>query len=78
MLGISLDRGLRREGGMGRQRYTPEQIIGKLREVEVALAKGRTVVEVARTLDLPPGVVPPSMLVMHPMTCPSNLGQLEV
>ena len=37
---------------MGRQRYTPEQIIGKLREVEVALAKGRTVVEVARTLGI--------------------------
>lgn len=37
---------------MGRQRYTPEQIIGKLREVEVALAKGRTVVEMARTLGI--------------------------
>jgi len=52
MLGISLDRDLRREGGMGRQRYTPEQIIGKLREAEVALAKGRTVVEVVRTLGI--------------------------
>ena len=28
---------------MPRQRFTPEQIIGKLREVEVALAKGSTV-----------------------------------
>ena len=37
---------------MGRQRYTPEQIIGKLREVEVALAKGRTVVEMVRTLGI--------------------------
>lgn len=35
---------------MGRQRYTPEQIIGKLHEVEVALPKGQTVVEVCRTL----------------------------
>ncbi len=37
---------------MGRQRYTPEQIIGKLREAEVALAKGQTVVEVVRTLGI--------------------------
>ena len=37
---------------MGRQRYTPEQIIGKLREVEVALAKGQTMVEVVRTLGI--------------------------
>ena len=35
---------------MGRQRYTPEQIIGKLREGEVALAKGQTVVQACRTL----------------------------
>ena len=28
---------------MPRQRFTPEQIIGKLREVEVAIAKGSTV-----------------------------------
>ena len=26
---------------MSRKRYTPEQIIGKLREAEVALAQGR-------------------------------------
>ncbi len=37
---------------MGRQRYTPEQIIGKLREAEVALAKGQTVVQVCRTLGI--------------------------
>jgi len=37
---------------MGRQRYTPEQIIGKLREVEVALAKGQTVVHMCRTLGI--------------------------
>ncbi len=37
---------------MGRQRYTPEQVIGKLREAEVALAKGQTVVEVVRTLGI--------------------------
>ncbi len=27
---------------MSRRRYTPEQIIGKLREAEVALARGHT------------------------------------
>jgi len=37
---------------MGRQRYTPEQIIGTWREVEVALAKGHTVVEVCRSLGI--------------------------
>ena len=37
---------------MGRQRYTPEQIIGKLREAEVALAKGQTVVQACRTLGI--------------------------
>jgi len=37
---------------MSRQRYTPEQIIGKLREAEVALAKGQTVVQVSRTLGI--------------------------
>lgn len=28
--------------GMSRKRYTPEQIIGKLREAEVRLSKGQT------------------------------------
>ena len=28
---------------MGRKRYTPEQIIGKLREAEVLLGRGQTV-----------------------------------
>ena len=35
---------------MSRKRYTPEQIIGKLREAEVALAQGETVGQVCRTL----------------------------
>ena len=35
---------------MGRRRHTPEQVIGKLREAEVELAKGRTVAEVCRNL----------------------------
>jgi hypothetical protein len=37
---------------MGRKRHTPEQIIRKLREAEVALAKGQPVADI-----LMPGVV---------------------
>ena len=35
---------------MSRKRFTPEQIIGKLREAEVALAQGQTVAQVCRTM----------------------------
>jgi transposase-like protein len=35
---------------MGRKRHTPEQIIGKLREAEIELAKGQTTAEVVRKL----------------------------
>ena len=35
---------------MGRKRHTPEQIIRKLREAEVELAKGQSTAEVARKL----------------------------
>jgi hypothetical protein len=37
---------------MSRKRHTPEQIIGKLREAEVALAGGHAVFEVCRTLGI--------------------------
>ena len=37
---------------MGRTRHTAEQIIGRLREAEVALAKGQTTGEVARKLGI--------------------------
>ena len=37
---------------MSRKRYTPEQIIGKLREAEVSLAQGETVGQVCRTLGI--------------------------
>ncbi len=37
---------------MGRKRHTPEQIIRKLREAEVALAQGQTIAEVARKLSI--------------------------
>jgi putative transposase len=35
---------------MSRKRYSPEQIIGKLREAEVALAQGETAAQVCRSL----------------------------
>ena len=37
---------------MSRKRYTPEQIIGKLREAEVALAQGQTAGQVCRALGI--------------------------
>jgi putative transposase len=37
---------------MSRKHYTPEQIIGKLREAEVALAQGETAGQVCRTLGI--------------------------
>jgi hypothetical protein len=35
---------------MSRERFTPEQTIGKLREAEVTLAQGRTAAQLCRTL----------------------------
>ena len=35
---------------MARKRHSPEQILGKLREVEVALAKGQTVAGAVRQI----------------------------
>ena len=37
---------------MGRKRYTPEQIIGMLREAEVRLAQGDKVGQICRRLAL--------------------------
>ena len=37
---------------MGKKRFTPEQIIGKLREAEVDLAQGETAGQVCRTLGI--------------------------
>jgi len=37
---------------MARKRHTPEQIIRKLREAEVELAKGETTVDVVRKLEI--------------------------
>jgi putative transposase len=44
-LGLDL---FQRENLMPRQRFTPEQIIGKLREVEVVVARGATISEACR------------------------------
>jgi sulfur carrier protein ThiS len=37
---------------MGRKRYTAEQIIGKLREAEIELAKGQTTADVVHKLGI--------------------------
>jgi transposase-like protein len=37
---------------MPRKRFTPEQIISKLREAEVLLAQGKTTAEVCRALNV--------------------------
>ena len=37
---------------MSRKRYTPEQIIGKLREAEVETSRGMTVAEAVRKLGI--------------------------
>jgi transposase-like protein len=37
---------------MGRNTYQPEQIIAKLRQAEVLLSKGQTVVEIVRHLGI--------------------------
>ncbi len=42
--------GLKRGIEMPRKRHSPEQILGKLREVEVALAKGQTVAVAVRQI----------------------------
>jgi putative transposase len=40
------------EKGMGRQRFTPEQIIAKLREVDVLVGRGTTAVEACRQIGI--------------------------
>lgn len=37
---------------MGRQRFTPEQIIAKLREVDVLVGRGSTAVEACRQIGI--------------------------
>jgi transposase-like protein len=41
-----------RQDNMPRRRYTPEEIIGKLREAEVLLSQGQSVARVARALTI--------------------------
>jgi hypothetical protein len=45
---------------MAKKRYTPEQIIGKLREAEVALAQGQTTGQVCRPWALLSRLIRPS------------------
>jgi hypothetical protein len=49
-IGIVADWVSAREGDMPRKRFTSEQIIGKLREAEVELAKGKPVPQVCKQL----------------------------
>ena len=44
---IMLVLGRRKGGKMAKRRHTPEQVINKLREAEVAIAEGSTVAEAA-------------------------------
>lgn len=37
---------------MPRKRFTPEQIINKLREAEVALSQGKTMVQICKKLEV--------------------------
>lgn len=47
-----LGSGRKKEGARPRITYTVEQIIAKLREAEVALSQGQTVVQVSRSLGI--------------------------
>jgi|GEM_PF-156139 len=47
---IMLVLGRRKGGKMAKKRHTPEQVINKLREAEVAIGEGSTVAEVARRI----------------------------
>jgi len=48
--GVKLGLGWMKGGEMPRKRHTPEQVIHKLREAEVALAQGSTVAETSRQI----------------------------
>lgn len=49
---IELVLGLQKTGALARKRYSPEQIIMKLREAEVLLSQGQTVGQVCRPLEI--------------------------
>ena len=48
--GVKLDLGWMKGGEMPTKRHTPEQVINKLREAEVAMAQGSTVAEASRQI----------------------------
>ncbi len=61
--------------GMGRKRHTGEQIIAKLREAEVELAKGQPLAEVVRSLEIafvPPGRLPGPYWRGEPVVCQNS------
>ena len=47
---VKLDLGWMKGGEMPTKRHTPEQVINKLREAEVAMAQGSTVAEASRQI----------------------------
>ena len=48
--------------------HSPEQVLNKLRQVEVAVAGGKSVGQAVRGIDLPPIPVPLAMLVRRPVS----------
>ncbi|MGI4799253.1 MAG: hypothetical protein ACRYG8_35490 [Janthinobacterium lividum] len=52
---------------MGRKHHKPEEIVGKLRQVEVLTAQGKPVIEGVRAIgsDQPPSSGPMQMSVEH-------------
>lgn len=47
---LKLGYGTQKGGPMARKRYTAEQIIGHLRQAEILLSEGKTIIEAARHL----------------------------
>ena len=47
---LKLGCGTQKGGPMARKRYTAEQIIGHLRQAEILLSEGKTIIEAARHL----------------------------
>ena len=57
---------------MAQKKHTPEQIIRKLREVEVAQGKGKTTPQAVKQIGAPPTVIA-SPLLARPRSMPSAL-----
>jgi putative transposase len=49
---VVLDLGMKKGGDMVKKGYTPEQIINKLREAEILLSQGSSIVEASRKIGI--------------------------